>query len=753
MNAINPNNFNSPGQNPNGLILDGVLLKNARTRLNSPIDRSGFQFFNGNPGRLFGNGYFNSGTSNNGSYVPPFNAREGKIIGLKAAPPGISANADQGKAELDLIDNGNGTFSRKGFNGTYKVRDDGGIEFSGGFHGNRGNRIDCPPQVYFAGQGWFKLGSASASSGFGGAVNSGTDVFTPNQGLGGNISIAGNVSVAGSGDVFSSMSSMGGNQPASNQIRNRIDLLRNSGPLVGLQIPKINIKTLIDKVKNGIQPPSVETMKKNLGKAYADLVGDSNAIKGYIDKVHKEGNRAELNTAFQLMDYKFDYLDNLMDADLFASEVNAKPKEKVDFPVVGDTITKLKSKEKVSPPSVTDIRNDFNGARKNLDAFRNILKDFKVNNTDDDHARYEIYKFVQSYTDNLEVVLGEKLQAISNPNKPPLKSLNEVIQKLRDGEEVEAPRPEDLRANWNSHRDNHLVISKEITKFLGELKKQEQTPENIKLASALFDYQHDYMDNLETALELNNSQFFKKTGDVNLPNPNEVLSKLLNNESVNPPSAEEIAKDRGSVRKNMDNFREMLKGITDGNSFNKLVGFYQQYVKNYLTARDAELTKFNTLPKNTFPGEITVELPLPGGSPQQSPVRNTQQASSSGSTNQQTGKVNKQSLEKKINSYLGPIGAGLQSRNPSLLNFSMSKYNTAGELQSLLSQLEILGQTYKPGDAQQSDFDSMFRDLKTLIEEKKAEESGANQNNSSQGELPKSESTPDPSAPKDLLDE
>jgi len=748
MDLINLNNLNPQGQNFNGLILDGVLLNNARGRLGSPSPRSGIQLFNGSPGRLFGNNekfYFNSGTSNNGAYIPPFNFSGGKgnIIGLEAAPPNISADAEQGKAELDLISNGDGTFKRNGFNGTYKVRSDGGIEFSGGFHGNRGNRINCPPQVYFAGKGWFKLGNASASSGLGGVVNSGTDVFTPNQGLGGNISAAGNISVAGSGDVFSSISSMGENQPASNQIRKRIDLLRNADPLAGLQIPKINIKPLIDKIKSGgkLEAPSVEEMKKNLGKAYASYSGLTRAIGEHVEKTVKAGNKEELNTVFHLLDYLGDYGDNLADADLLSNEVNAKPKEKVDFPVVSDTVSKLKNKEKVNPPSVTDIRKDFNGTRKNLDEFRNILK-----NTTDDHLRYEIYKFVMSYEDNVGVVLGEKLQAISNPNKPPLKSLNEVIQKLRDGEEVEAPRPEDLRNNWNAHRDNHLVISKEITKFLAELNNQEKTPENIKLASALFDYHSDYMASLEDALALNFPQFFKKTGDIKLPDPNEVLSKLQNGEDVSPPSVSDIAKDRASVRKNMDNFREVLKGITDGASFNKFVGFYQQYVKNYLTARDAELTKFNSAQKNSaFPKELEIELPLNGQPPQQGSTQDTQQSTPSNSTNQPAGKVDKQSLEKKINSYLAPISTGLHSRNSSLLNFSMSKYNTTGELQSLLSQLEILGQTYKPGDAQQGNYDSALRDLRTLIEEKKAEES-----NSAQASPPST--PPDPNDPEDLLE-
>lgn len=122
------------------------------------------------PGRVFhlggGSYYHNTGTAADGSYVPGFTYQNGRLTYHRlldydpnARPRDPEAHSTRAIQQLDLVDNGNSTYSRRGFVGTYTVRSDGGIEFSGGHHQSNPN-IRFERQVYYNGY-WYRLPRAS----------------------------------------------------------------------------------------------------------------------------------------------------------------------------------------------------------------------------------------------------------------------------------------------------------------------------------------------------------------------------------------------------------------------------------------------------------------------------------------------------------------------------------------------------------------------------------------------------------------
>lgn len=206
MNRINPNINNPSGFNYSNLQ---THARNALTLAPSLEGRRGTQYLNGylfNTGS--GNVLFNSGTDKSGGYVPPFSLRAGKLSveGLKdfstaVKPENPDEHFKNSLSELKLKSNSDGTFSRKGFIGTYTRAENGGIIFSGGHHASNPN-IRFEPQIYLNGQ-WYRLGSHGGtqrtSAGFGGALSTGgLDSFS-SPGLGGGF--------AASGDNFSSTTS------------------------------------------------------------------------------------------------------------------------------------------------------------------------------------------------------------------------------------------------------------------------------------------------------------------------------------------------------------------------------------------------------------------------------------------------------------------------------------------------------------------------------------------------------------------
>lgn len=123
------------------------------------------------PGRVFnlgdGSYHYNTGTAPDGSYIPSFtHSRNGRITygrlrdyDPNARPSNPQDHARRAIEQLDLADNGNGTYNRRGFVGSYTVRNDGGIEFSGGGHESSPN-IRFDRQIYYNGH-WYRMPRAT----------------------------------------------------------------------------------------------------------------------------------------------------------------------------------------------------------------------------------------------------------------------------------------------------------------------------------------------------------------------------------------------------------------------------------------------------------------------------------------------------------------------------------------------------------------------------------------------------------------
>lgn len=211
MSRINPNINNASGFNNSNLQ---THARNVLTLTPDLQGKRGVQYLNGflfNSGN--GNVLFNSGTDNSGGYVPPFSVRGGKISveGLKdfntaRKPENSNEHFENSVNELKLTQNADGSFSRKGFVGTYTRAENGGIIFSGGHHASNPN-IKFEPQIYLNGQ-WFRLGANNgtnpSSAGFGGSLSrsSGVDKFSSTA----STSLSFDFSSISSGDTFSSES-------------------------------------------------------------------------------------------------------------------------------------------------------------------------------------------------------------------------------------------------------------------------------------------------------------------------------------------------------------------------------------------------------------------------------------------------------------------------------------------------------------------------------------------------------------------
>lgn len=137
------------------------------------LTQNGVSLYQNRPGRVFNLGnngyYYNTGTAADGSYIPSFTYSNGRLtaVGLRSIneaqiPINARTHSQLAIRQLDLRDNGDGTYSRNGFVGTYTVREDGGIQFSGGHHASNRN-ITFPPQVYYNGY-WYRLGQTGAGT-------------------------------------------------------------------------------------------------------------------------------------------------------------------------------------------------------------------------------------------------------------------------------------------------------------------------------------------------------------------------------------------------------------------------------------------------------------------------------------------------------------------------------------------------------------------------------------------------------------
>lgn len=150
--------------------VQGQLVRN-QARFTENLTQVGTQLYQNRPGRVFNLGnsgyYYSAGTAADGSYIPSFNYSNGGFthVGLRPIseariPTNPRAHSGLAIRQLDLKDNGDGNYSRNGFVGSYTVREDGGIQFSGGHHQSNRN-ITFQPQVYYNGY-WYSLGQEGA---------------------------------------------------------------------------------------------------------------------------------------------------------------------------------------------------------------------------------------------------------------------------------------------------------------------------------------------------------------------------------------------------------------------------------------------------------------------------------------------------------------------------------------------------------------------------------------------------------------
>lgn len=302
MNRINPNINNASGFNNSNLQTHG---RHALSLAQGLQGRRGAEYLNGfvfNSGG--GNVSFNSGTDNDGSYVPPFSVRGGKLSveGLKdfnkaVRPANSNEHFENSVNELKLTQNADGTFSRKGFVGTYTRAENGGIIFSGGHHASNRN-IRFQPQIYLNGQ-WYKLGANNSSSagfggslsgaGFGGAFSgsSGVDQFSSRA------SISIDLSGISSGDFFSGEN----NSSTKNVDTSRTNIEASRTKKSVRKSPKINTqetsevestqRTTSPQPKRRVQPRIIEIDVHTRGEGNTGILISSE--KAEIFKVGTDG--------------------------------------------------------------------------------------------------------------------------------------------------------------------------------------------------------------------------------------------------------------------------------------------------------------------------------------------------------------------------------------------------------------------------------------------------------------------------------
>lgn len=212
---INPANIGNVGNNFN---FNDPFLANALRqfhpttigRFNQKINQTGVSLFEGFPGRVFdrGNGVYsyNTGTSRNGSYVPGFFFKNGQFIPDHLRPaneaPSPTNSFETAKAQLDLKDNGDGTFCRNGWEGKYTKRADGAVIYHGGNHRNNGRPIYCPPQVYIDGH-WYRPNDPNAAPRVGGGD---IDISNAPRIGGGDLDIPPPPRIGNDGDTFTGSS-------------------------------------------------------------------------------------------------------------------------------------------------------------------------------------------------------------------------------------------------------------------------------------------------------------------------------------------------------------------------------------------------------------------------------------------------------------------------------------------------------------------------------------------------------------------
>ena len=104
---------------------------------------------------------YNTGTGRGNTYIPGHDiSADGRVTRTYLLPrsqaPNVSHLSRQDAIRhLSLIENSDGSFRRRGFEGTYAVRDNGTVFYGGGYHPNAGNRINLPPQTYINGR-WYE---------------------------------------------------------------------------------------------------------------------------------------------------------------------------------------------------------------------------------------------------------------------------------------------------------------------------------------------------------------------------------------------------------------------------------------------------------------------------------------------------------------------------------------------------------------------------------------------------------------------
>lgn len=173
-------------------VLQNIIRANlqAGNPILTALSGGGHTLFTGLPGRLFQAGargyYYNSGTDDQNRYVPPMYVAQGgnmaiqRLIAYDQRPQYARTGGavqrmnmqNQAIQELDLTDTGRTTqdgrriYSRRGFNGDYIARRDGGIEFGNENGGSHVSGVRLGRQIYYAsaidgqsGGRWFHWGT------------------------------------------------------------------------------------------------------------------------------------------------------------------------------------------------------------------------------------------------------------------------------------------------------------------------------------------------------------------------------------------------------------------------------------------------------------------------------------------------------------------------------------------------------------------------------------------------------------------